>query len=280
MRFYFDRGHDDVTGTDPGAVNGTLREGTMNIVTAKTAGERLIAHGHIIKFEPGNLSINVSAKVANAFKADFIISQHYNAGGGDRGEVIHSWKPGADILAQAVALGLHNAGQTEVNVIRSKPNRAGKAEYFGILRMAKMPGVIIEPCFIDNAADRTLADTEAKQMHIGTCIADAIAKIYGSNLYNHYNACIDQLVKDKVLISDDYWKNALANNIPVKGDYMATVIKRMTNLNDTTAAVNRLVEVGAICSPAYWVLNCAPGKICNPAYVKTLLINGVKRLGL
>lgn len=180
MKFYIDIGHGEKG--DPGAMAGGLIEHQMNIVTGNALAERLIQHGHTVMVESGNKTINASASAANVFGADFLISQHYNAGGGDRGEVIHSWKSGALQLANAVADGLKNAGQTKVNVIKSKANSKGNAEYFGILRNSRMPSVIIEPCFIDNTIDRTLADSEAKQKNIGIYIADAIANVYGSNL--------------------------------------------------------------------------------------------------
>jgi len=179
-KIYIDIGHGE--SGDPGAVNGNLIEHQMNIVTGNALAERLIAHGYDVKVEVGNLDINASAKAANAWKADFIISQHYNAGGGNRGEVIFSWENGADKLANACAIGLKNVGQSQVNVIKCKPNSKRNAEYFGILRVSTMPGVILEPCFIDNANDRTLADSVEEQKKIGIYVADAIASVYGSNL--------------------------------------------------------------------------------------------------
>lgn len=180
MKIYIDIGHGEHG--DPGAVSGNLIEHQMNIVVGNALAERLTAHGYAIKVEQGDLEINASAAAANAWGADYLISCHENAGGGDRGEVLYSWKNGSIVLANAVAVGLKNAGQTVVNTVRSKSNSAGTAEYFGMLRIPKMPAIIIEPCFIDNAADRQLADTVDKQKHIGVCIADAIAAVYGSTL--------------------------------------------------------------------------------------------------
>ena len=139
LDFYSDKGHDSITGKDPGAVNGSLREGSMNVVTAQAFHERIQLHGHRSKIEPGNLSINASAAAANNWGADFCISWHYNAGGGDRGEVIHSWDDQAAALAKVVGVGLNNAGQSKVNIVKCKPNSAGNAEYFGMLRIPRMP---------------------------------------------------------------------------------------------------------------------------------------------
>ncbi len=205
LDIYSDKGHDDLTGTDPGAVNKELREGSMNVVTATAFHERIQQHGHRSKLEPGNLSINASAAAANAWGADFCISWHENAGGGDRGEVIHSWDDKAAALAKVAAVGLNNAGQTKVNVIKSKPNTAGTGEYFGILRISKMPAIIIEPAFIDNALDRQLVDTIEEQKKVGICIADAIATVYGSTLNERYKAAVARLYCKKLTNSPNYW---------------------------------------------------------------------------
>jgi len=184
MDFYEDIGHGETINgrADPGAVNGSLVEHQINIVVGKALADRLIEHGHNVKIEPGDLTINASAQAANAFGADFCISCHENAGGGDRGEVIYSWDDKALALAKVVAVGLTNAGQTKVNVVKCPANTAGTAEKFGMLRIPKMPAIIIEPCFIDNALDRQLVDTVEEQKHVGICIADAIAAVYGSAL--------------------------------------------------------------------------------------------------
>ena len=176
MKIYIDIGHG---GNDPGAVSGNFIEHQMAIVTGMAMADRLMAHGHQVKVEPGDLSITDSAKAANAFKADMLLSVHYNAGGGDRGEVIYSWKRGSVLLANVVADGLKAAGQSVVRVYRSKANSVGNAEYFGVLRAATMPAVIIEPAFIDNSIDRQLVDSIDKQKKMGVHIADAIADSYG-----------------------------------------------------------------------------------------------------
>ncbi len=179
MKIYIDIGHG---GNDPGAVSGNLVEREMNIITGNALAERLIQYGFDVKVKPSHFDINSSANLANNFGADILLSCHYNAGGGMRGEVIHSWKNESIRLAGVVSQGLKKMGQTKVNIIKSKPNSSGSAEYFGILRSSKMPAVIIEPCFIDNIEDRRLADTVEKQKYIGVCIADAIANEYGGKL--------------------------------------------------------------------------------------------------
>jgi N-acetylmuramoyl-L-alanine amidase len=179
MKVYVDIGHGERG--DPGAVSGRFIEHQMNIKVAHAFADHMKQHGWEVKIEQGNLEMGDSARVANNWGADLLLSFHFNAGGGDRGEVIYSWESGALELANAVAEGIKRAGQTEVRVYKSKANSSGTAEYFGILRVSKMPAVIVEPCFIDNPVDRQIADTDEELKHIGYCIADALAEYYGGD---------------------------------------------------------------------------------------------------
>lgn len=177
MKIYVDIGHGE--GGDPGAVSKPYIEHEMAMVTGLAMADQFKKRGIEVKVEPGNLDISSSARTANSWGADLFLSVHYNAGGGDRGEVIHSWKRGSLELANIIGNGLKKAGQSVVRVYKSKANSKGDAEYFGILRVARMPAVIIEPAFIDNAVDRQLVDTLLKQKQMGITLANTIADAYG-----------------------------------------------------------------------------------------------------
>jgi len=177
MKVYVDIGHGERG--DPGAVSGPFIEHQMNIKVARAFAERMSQYGWEVMLEEGNMEMGDSARAANRYGADLLLSFHFNAGGGDRGEVIYSWESGALELANVVAEGLKKVGQTVVKVYKSKANSSGTAEYFGILRVSKMPAVIVEPCFIDNPVDRQIADTDEELRDIGYCIADALVEYYG-----------------------------------------------------------------------------------------------------
>ncbi len=209
MKIYIDIGHGEHG--DPGAVSGRFVEHQMNIKVAHAFADQMKQHGWEVKIEQGNLEIGDSARVANNWGADLLLSFHFNAGGGDRGEVIYSWEFGALELANAVADGLKIAGQSAVRVYKSKANSSGTAEYFGILRVSKMPAVIVEPCFIDNPVDRQIADTDEELRDIGYCIADALAEYYGGEemIYKTLNdvpdwgkSLIKKLIDRKSLVGD------------------------------------------------------------------------------
>lgn len=283
VSFYIDIGHGELLNgrPDPGAVKGNLIEHQMNIVTANALAQRLLAHGHEVKVEQGNLPINQSANAANAYGADYCISCHYNAGGGDRGEVLYSWDDKAFVLANIIGNGLKVAGQSVVNVVKSKAGEKDpNHEFFGMLRIPKMPAVIIEPCFIDNMADRTLADNQAKQAHVGVCIADAIAAAFGSNLDSSFNNVMDKLAIKGMVASPQYWKDAVATGADIDGAYMASLIEHMTGISNIATAVAKLASLGAIAGPEYWNTNCVSGHTVKSTFAKTLIVNAVEKLKL
>lgn len=121
MKIFIDPGHG---GRDPGAVSGNLVEKHMNQVTAVAVGGYLLKHGHQIRFSrTGDTDVSLSqrARLANDWGADLFVSIHYNAGGGDRGEVIHSVVAGkGKELAEHISAQLKVAGQSEVKIYSKK----------------------------------------------------------------------------------------------------------------------------------------------------------------
>ena len=105
MKVYVDIGHGEHG--DPGAVSGRFIEHQMNIKVAHAFADHMKQHGWEVKIEQGNLEMGDSARVANNWGADLLLSFHFNAGGGDRGEVIYSGNPSPE-LANAVADGFKN----------------------------------------------------------------------------------------------------------------------------------------------------------------------------
>jgi len=237
MKIYIDIGHGE--GGDPGAVSKPYIEHEMAMVTGLAMADQFRKRGIEVKVEPGNLDISSSARTANSWGADLLLSIHYNAGGGDRGEVIHSWKRGSLELANIIGNGLKKAGQSVVRVYKSKANSKGDAEYFGILRVARMPAVIIEPAFIDNAVDRQLVDTLLKQKQMGITLANTIADAYGREA--------EEVTETKIKIDDKVLTGyILKDNLsyaPVRA--LAEALGCKVEWDETTKTV-RIERKGAI----------------------------------
>ncbi|OQB15695.1 MAG: Sporulation-specific N-acetylmuramoyl-L-alanine amidase [Firmicutes bacterium ADurb.Bin193] len=179
MKIFIDAGHG---GKDSGASNAGLIEKNMTLITAKSAAEYLRKYGCEVKLSRVNdiyLSLTQRAKMANNWGADIFVSCHYNAGGGDRGETIHSVTYGkGTLLAGAIGNALKAFGQSVIKQY-SKLATSGKGDYYTVISATNMPAVIVEPCFIDNEEDIKIADTEDEQAQVGVAIAKGILTFAG-----------------------------------------------------------------------------------------------------
>ena len=165
-------------GNDPGAVAaGKFVESAMALVVATACCAELKTYSWInvrqARASDINQSITTKVNIANNMGADLALDIHFNAGGGDGAEVWASIVGGTgDLLAKNILKRFEEIGQNSRGVKKST-NDSG-ADYFGFIRMTKMPGVIVECGFIDNATDRKLFDTDAELKKMGVAIAKGI----------------------------------------------------------------------------------------------------------
>jgi N-acetylmuramoyl-L-alanine amidase len=168
-------------GNDPGAVANGLVEKTMTLTTALKLKELLLRCGFEV-----NMARDIDVYVdlmdgvnqANNWGADLFISQHYNAGGGNGYDSIHSIYAGASRdLALLIANELEVLGQNPHGTgVWSKAGQNG--DYYCEIRETNMPAVIVEPCFIDSD-DRYIADTVEEQYRIAEAVCRAVCRFAG-----------------------------------------------------------------------------------------------------
>ncbi|RQW65492.1 N-acetylmuramoyl-L-alanine amidase [Listeria sp. SHR_NRA_18] len=179
-KVFIDLGHG---GTDPGAVANGLVEKEMARVTAYAVKYELEKYGietYLSRTGDTYPSLSDRSNSANKWGADLFVSVHYNAGGGDRAEVIHSIAGGTSkVLAQNIINAIQNEMKQNVGSIPiySKKGSDGK-DYHAVIRQTKMPAVIVEPAFIDSN-DRFIVDTVPEQQEMGRAIAHGILKTLG-----------------------------------------------------------------------------------------------------
>ena len=176
-KIYLDPGHG---GSDPGAVK-YLNERDVNLVMALACRDYLQANGVIVKMSrtsnETNTSINSMAKEANSWEADYVVSIHNNAGGGDGFEVYHTIHGGkGKALAKNIETEVKKIGQNSRGL---KTKKGSNGDYFGMIRLTKAPAVICEGVFVDNATDVEIADTTAEQKAFGYAYARGILKTLG-----------------------------------------------------------------------------------------------------
>ncbi len=173
-------------GTDPGACSGSYKEKVWNKETGDACYQELKRHNvkvHLTRKNDETLSISQRCSIANKTNAKWFVSIHHNAGGGDRGEAIHSiYRGDGKTLADNIGLELKNIGQSSIKVYDKK---SGNTDYYGVIRGTNMHAVIVEVCFIDNVEDRKIADTLVERQRNGISIAHAILKTMGISIKNN-----------------------------------------------------------------------------------------------
>ena len=168
-------------GSDPGAVANNTKEKDLNLSIALACRDELERHGVAVqmsrtKDEDDNISEEI--RECNAYQPDFAVDIHNNAGGGDGGEVFHSYLGGKgktlaeDILAEIVNVGQNSRG------VKIRKNANGN-DYYAFIRNTTCPAVIIECAFVDNSTDLEILATEGKRKLMGQAIAKGILKTLG-----------------------------------------------------------------------------------------------------
>jgi len=173
-----DAGHG---GSDPGASYGNLIEKDIVLVAALTCRNVLTEHGvRVIMTRTTDVYVGLSqrAAIANNAKANYFVSIHCNAGGGDRGEVISSIYRGKGLeLSNKIAAEMKAIGQDTVKQYDKKGD--GGTDYYAVIRETNMDAVIVECAFLDNTTDNQIIDTVAEQEMFGVAIAKGILKQLG-----------------------------------------------------------------------------------------------------
>jgi len=159
-----DIGHHE---NDSGAVANGLREVDLNVSICKYLVKDLERHAVKVITTAGTLQNR--AKVANDIEADWFISVHNNAGGGDGTEVlVYKNQYPQKGMAQNILDEIVNQGLNNSRGIKERPD-------VYVLRKTIMPAVLIECAFIDTK-DKEAIDEEHEREAFGKAIAKGILK--------------------------------------------------------------------------------------------------------
>lgn len=246
-----DAGHG---GTDPGAQGFGIVEKDKALAIAFKVRDRLVKKYVVdIKMTRDTdifIPLQERADMANNWKADYFVALHHNAAGGrgfesyvytgtrlkesgKKQDVVH-----AAIMAYLSTVGVNDRGKKEAN--------------FAVIRETKMPAILIENLFVDNAIDAALLNNAA----VIDKLCDAIALGIGQALQlaevpeapapvepevpttpvpdvtAEYPAGTPQWRIDAVewlysqgLLTDKSWKMKLNDPLPLWAE--ATMLKRM-----------------------------------------------------
>lgn len=143
-----DAGHG---GKDPGAVSQFGREEDYTLQISLYQYNRFKELGVSVGLtRDSDVTLTEDQRVALAKQGEYCISNHLNAGGGDRAEVVHSIYDDGK-LANRIKDELLKVGQNAVKVYCKEYN--GTDYYYMHRRTGSTKTNIVEYCFIDNAAD-------------------------------------------------------------------------------------------------------------------------------
>ena len=148
VKIYIDPGHG---GTDPGAVGNGLREKDLTLQIATRIKDILAGYKDVPTkmSRTGDTFPSLSARTneANTWGADFFLSVHINAGGGQGYEDFIYTTSNKE--TKTYQDNIH----TEIMKIIDMKDRGQKTGNLHVLRESKMPAILTENGFIDNDSD-------------------------------------------------------------------------------------------------------------------------------
>lgn len=191
MKVYIDAGHG---GKDAGAVK-YLTEKDVNLTMALACRDYLKLYGVETKMSrTKDVATNLNQLCAdcNKWGADYAVSCHNNAGGGDGFEVFHTIFGGvAKTLAKNIETEVKKLGQNSRGLKTKRSTTFVGKDYFAFNRMIKCPSVICEGVFVDNSKDVKIADTKAEQRAFGYAYAKGVLRTAGVSIKVVYETLSD-----------------------------------------------------------------------------------------
>lgn len=165
-RIYINPGHSNV---DPGAV-GYETERKLNVKAADYMNAYLRQTYEDVETKVTKSSVNSTTVVcqeANKWKADLLVSIHFNAGGGDGYEALVYSEKRKD-LGKIFEKHVKAAGQNSRGV-KLRPD-------LNVLRSSNMPAILNEGAFVDNKKDIADWNEDAELRKLGIAYAEAAAE--------------------------------------------------------------------------------------------------------
>ena len=228
VKIFIDPGHG---GQDSGTIGNGLKEKELTLEIATRIKNQLLSEYNNVtvkmsRTDDSYLTLTERTSSANAWGADYFLSIHINAGGGEGYE--NYIYPGISGVTKAYQSNIHS----EVMKLVNFKDRGKKTANFHVLRESNMPALLTENGFIDNSRDATklksasFIDAIARGHVNGIAKSFALTKknkavyhivVYGDTVYSlskTYGSTISQ-IKNWNGLDDDY-KIIVGDKIRVK----------------------------------------------------------------
>lgn len=167
MRIFIDPGHG---GADPGATFGDLIEKEIALAISLRLRDRLEAGGHRVEMSRKTdffVHLEARARMANEWLADVFLSIHLNADpdpdepGMPEAQGSEFWIYPGSVYGSGLASSIDHAIAID---FPDHPARGIKRAKFAVLRLTKMPAVLLELAFIDTEKSGVLKDPDVQEL--------------------------------------------------------------------------------------------------------------------
>lgn len=237
-RVVVDAGHG---GSDPGAVNGNIKEKDFNLQAANYIYNRLNELGvpvAITRTTDEDIGrVERLRRMLNSFGNDkdvIILSNHINAGGGEGAEVVYSLR-NDDTLASMILDEIGNKGQIERKIYQRRlPENPNKDYYYIMRETPNTEAVLIEYGFIDNPKDLNKLQNNLLDY------AEGVVKAVTNYIGVPYIAPNDVIEDNNIYIvkkGDSLYSIAQKYNITVDE------LKKMNNLTSNTIVIGQKLYI-------------------------------------
>lgn len=211
-------------GTDPGATGFGLKEKDLNLsLSLKIAGELLPYNCTVMLTRKEDIFLSLKERVdfANSLNAVLFLSIHTNSGGGTGFEsFIYT---DASSLSRKYHEIIHSKVASYLKTF-NLPDRGMKTANFYVLRLTKMPAVLLENLFIDNKQDVAHLKDTAFMAGLAGAIASGVADALD---LSYKEKPWDPAGEINLLIKDGLLKTARSADAYVLWGEMATVLNRL-----------------------------------------------------
>lgn len=222
-------------GKDPGACAFGYRESDVSLDICLRTASHLRQMGiepYLTRTKDVYISPEDQARMANQWGVDLAVSPHLNAGGGTGFEsYVH---PNAGQETRRIRHIIHSRLAEHVGRLGIR-DRGEKEANFAVLRLTRMPAILIELCFIDSRKDvDTLVAIPDRRESVALVLAMAIAEALGvarttSRGGDDVETIVRRLVARGATNSPDYWRSVLRGEKPVNPEYLRTLLSRLVS---------------------------------------------------
>lgn len=222
-------------GKDPGARAFGYRESDVSLdICLRTASHlrQLGIEPYLTRTKDVYISPEEQARMANRWGVHLAVSPHLNAGGGTGFEsYVH---PNAGQETRRIRRIIHSRLAEHVGRLGIR-DRGEKEANFAVLRVTKMPAVLLELCFIDSKKDvDALVANPDRRESVALVLAMAIADALGvtrvtSKGEDDVDTIVRRLVDRGITNSPDYWRAVLRGEKPANPEYLRTILSRLVS---------------------------------------------------